>query len=177
VDNDKELEEKIKEKVRSIPDYPKKGVLFRDITPLLRDGPIFRACIDAIAEHFEGSVDAVAGVEARGFIIGSAVAYKLGKGFIPIRKEGKLPYDKVKKTYSLEYGEETIEIHKDALAKGERILLVDDLLATGGTAKASCELIESLGGKIAGVAFIIELTDLHGRDKLSDKEVFTLVKY
>jgi len=177
VDNGKELEEKIKEKIRSIPDYPKKGVLFRDITPLLRDGPLFRACIDAIAEHFEGHVDAVAGVEARGFIIGSAVAYKLGKGFIPIRKEGKLPYDKVKKTYSLEYGEETIEIHKDALAKGERILLVDDLLATGGTAKASCELIESLGGKIAGVAFIIELTDLHGRDKLSDKDVFTLVKY
>jgi adenine phosphoribosyltransferase len=177
VDNGKELEEKIKEKVRSIPDYPKKGVLFRDITPLLRDESLFRACIDAIAEHFKGRVDAVAGVEARGFIIGSAVAYKLGKGFIPIRKEGKLPYDKVKKTYSLEYGEETIEIHKDALAKGERILLVDDLLATGGTAKASCELIESLGGKIAGVAFIIELTDLHGRDKLSGKEVFTLVKY
>jgi len=177
VESDKELEEKIKEKIRSIPDYPKKGILFRDITPLLRDGPLFRACIDAIAEHFEGRVDAVAGVEARGFIIGSAVAYKLGKGFIPIRKEGKLPYDKVKKTYSLEYGEETIEIHKDALAKGERILLVDDLLATGGTAKASCELIESLGGKIAGIAFIIELTDLHGRDKLSDKEVFTLAKY
>ena len=177
MESDKELEEKIKEKVRSIPDYPKKGVLFRDITPLLRDEPIFRACIDAIAEHFKGRVDAVAGVESRGFIIGSAVAYKLGKGFIPIRKEGKLPYEKVKKTYSLEYGEETIEIHKDALAKGERILLVDDLLATGGTAKASCELIESLGGKIAGIAFIIELTDLHGRDKLSDKEVFTLAKY
>ena len=177
MDNGKELEKRIKEKIRSIPDYPKKGILFRDITPLLRDGPLFIACIDAIAEHFEGRVDAVAGVEARGFIIGSAVAYKLGKGFIPIRKEGKLPYDKVKKTYSLEYGEETIEIHKDALAKGERILLVDDLLATGGTAKASCELIESLGGKIAGVAFIIELTDLHGRDKLSGKEVFTLVKY
>jgi len=177
VESNKELEEKIQEKIRSIPDYPKKGILFRDITPLLRDGPLFGACIDAIAEHFEGRVDAVAGVEARGFIIGSAVAYKLGKGFIPIRKEGKLPYDKVKKTYSLEYGEETIEIHKDALAKGERILLVDDLLATGGTAKASCELIESLGGKIAGIAFIIELTDLHGRDKLSDKEVFTLAKY
>ena len=175
--NDKELEKRIKEKIRSIPDYPKKGVLFRDITPLLRDGLLFRACIDAIAEHFKGRVDAVAGVEARGFIIGSAVAYKLGKGFIPIRKEGKLPYEKVKKTYSLEYGEETIEIHKDALAKGERILLVDDLLATGGTAKASCELIESLGGKIAGIAFIIELTDLHGRDKLSGKEVFSLVKY
>ena len=175
--NGKELEEKIKEKVRSIPDYPKKGIIFRDITTLLRDGPLFRACIDTIAEHFKGRVDAVAGVEARGFIIGSAVAYKLGKGFIPIRKEGKLPYDKVKKTYSLEYGEETIEIHKDALAKGERILLVDDLLATGGTAKASCELIESLGGKIVGVAFIIELTDLHGRDKLSGKEVFTLAKY
>ena len=177
MESDKELEEKIKEKVRSIPDYPKKGVLFRDITPLLRDEPIFRACIDAIAEHFKGRVDAVAGVESRGFIIGSAVAYKLGKGFIPIRKEGKLPYEKVKKTYSLEYGEETIEIHKDALAKGERILLVDDLLATGGTAKASCELIESLGGKITGIAFIIELTDLHGRDKLSGKEIFTLAKY
>ena len=177
MESDKELEKRIKEKIRSIPDYPKKGVLFRDITPLLRDGPLFRACVDAIAEHFKSRVDAVAGVEARGFIIGSAVAYKLGKGFIPIRKEGKLPYDKVKKTYSLEYGEETIEVHKDALVKGERILLVDDLLATGGTAKASCELIESLGGKITGIAFIIELTDLHGRDKLSGKEVFTLAKY
>jgi len=174
---DQDLEKRIKEKIRSIPDYPKKGIIFRDASPLFRDGELFSKCIDAFAEHFEGSVDAVAGIEARGFIIGSALAYRLGKGFILIRKEGKLPGDKVKKTYSLEYSNATIEMQKDTVAKNERILLADDLIATGGTANAASELIESLGGKVIGLAVIVELLDLHGREKMKGKEVFSLVTY
>ncbi|MGB9732380.1 MAG: adenine phosphoribosyltransferase [Candidatus Micrarchaeia archaeon] len=171
------LEEEIKENIRSIPNYPRKGVLFRDITPLLGDGELFKKCIESIALHFEGRVDKVAGIEARGFIIGSAVAYRLGKGFIPIRKEGRLPFDKIKKAYSLEYGNEAIEIHKDALKKGERVLIVDDLLATGGTSSAACDLVESLGGVVEGLAFLIELKDLKGREKLKGREVFALASY
>ncbi len=172
------IEQRIKEKIRSIPDYPKKGIIFRDITPLLRDKDTFNMCIDAIAEQYnEKEIDYIAGIEARGFIIGAALAHKLGKGFIPIRKEGKLPFGTISETYELEYGKETLQIHVDALKKGEKVLVVDDLIATGGTANAACKLVERLGGNVVGVAFIIELESLNGRTKLGGRKVVSLVKF
>ncbi len=168
----------IKSRIRSIPNYPKAGIMFRDITPLLKDGVAFAKCIDLLADTVSGyDFDYVAGIEARGFIIASALAYKLGKGFVPIRKKGKLPYEKISKDYMLEYGMETIEVHKDSVEKGSRVLIVDDLLATGGTASSAGDLIRSLGAKIAGFAFIVELSALNGRGRLGGDPISVLIKY
>ncbi len=168
----------LKRYVRNIPDWPKKGILFRDITPLLANHSAFIAAIDALTDGFKDTdIDYVAAVEARGFIFGSAVAEKLLAGFIPIRKKGKLPYKTQSATYDLEYGTDTLEVHVDAIEPGSKVLLVDDLLATGGTMAAACELIEKVGGQIAAISFLIELTELAGRDKLSNHPVKTVMSY
>lgn len=162
----------IKSRIRTIPDYPKKGIMFRDITTLIKDPVGFRLVIDTLTQRYvTGKVkfDMIVGIESRGFIIGGALAYTLGKGFVPIRKKGKLPGKKVSQEYSLEYGTDSIEIHKDAVKKGDRVLLVDDLLATGGTALASAALIEKLGGKIAEMCFIVDLPDVGGMKRLASK--------
>ncbi|MGA2915524.1 MAG: adenine phosphoribosyltransferase [Sedimentisphaerales bacterium] len=160
------------EYIRSIPDWPKKGILFRDITPLLADKNAFAAAIDVIAEKYKNKkIDYVAAVEARGFIIGAAVARKINVGFVPIRKKGKLPFKTKSVTYGLEYGKDTIQVHSDAVKKGSRVLMVDDLLATGGTIAAACKLIKKIGGKIAGIAFLVELKDLDGRKKIKNYNV------
>jgi adenine phosphoribosyltransferase len=164
--------------IRSIPDWPKKGILFRDITPLLADGKAFAAALAELAGQYKDKkIDFVAAVEARGFILGSAVAEKLGAGFIPIRKKGKLPFKTESVTYDLEYGTDTLQVHCDAVKKGSKILMVDDLLATGGTMAASCKLIEKVGGKIEGIAFLIELKDLNGREKIKNYKISTLIQY
>lgn len=164
--------------IRSIPDFPKPGILFRDITTLLADKEAFRESIELMVEKFKNKrIDAVVAVEARGFIFGATVAYKLGASFIPIRKKGKLPYKTHQITYDLEYGQDTLEIHQDAFKKDANILIVDDLLATGGTAKAVCDLITKLKGNIVGICFLIELTDLKGREKLANLPIFSLIKY
>ena len=164
--------------VRNIPDYPVEGVLFRDITTLIKDGEYYPVLIEKIAESLKGyDVDAIVGPEARGFIMGAAVAYALRVGFIPARKKGKLPCETESIEYDLEYGTATIEIHKDAIKKGMKIAVVDDLLATGGTAKAVCKLIESMGGEVAALRFAIELSDLGGREILSDYNVDAVIKY
>jgi adenine phosphoribosyltransferase len=152
----------LKAMIRTIPDYPKPGILFRDVTTLMGDAAGFKAAVDALAAPFHGKVDAVAGIEARGFIFGGAVAERLGVGFIPIRKKGKLPWTTIGQPYALEYGIDTIEIHLDAVHKGHRILIVDDLIATGGTAEAAVTLVTRVGGNIAGAAFVIDLPDLGG---------------
>lgn len=159
--------EHLKQLVRSIPDYPKPGIIFRDVTTLLRNADGFKQAIIALAEPFQSvSVDAVAGIEARGFILGGAVADRLGCGFIPIRKKGKLPWKTIGQEYTLEYGVDAIEIHEDAIRQGERILIVDDLIATGGTADAAAKLVRRSGGEVVGAAFIIDLPDLGGLKKL-----------
>ncbi len=164
--------------IRDVPDFPKKGIVFKDITPLLGNAEALRTCSDRLAEPFtDKGVDLVAGVESRGFIFGSMVADRLGAGFVPIRKAGKLPYEKISRTYGLEYGTASIEIHTDAIGQDKKVLMVDDLLATGGTMAAACELIEHLGGEIAGVAFVVELDFLPGREKLSKYDVQTLLHY
>ncbi len=164
--------------VRDIPDWPKPGILFRDITPLLGDAAAFAAAIEALTAHYSGApVQYVAAVEARGFIFGSAVAEKLRAGFIPIRKKGKLPYQTVRMTYDLEYGVDTLEAHEDALRPGDRVLMVDDLLATGGTMAAACELVKRLGGEVVGISFLIELTALGGRTKLAGYDISTVMSY
>jgi adenine phosphoribosyltransferase len=167
----------LRSKIRRIPEF--KGVVFWDITPLLRDKYAFRECIKRLAEHFrDKKVDVVVSSEARGFIFGAAVAYELEAGFVPIRKKGKLPSKTVNLTYQKEYESDTIEIHEDAVEPGQNVLLVDDLLATGGTIKANAELVEELGGKIVGMGFLIELEYLHGRQTLGDKyEVFSIINY
>ena len=168
----------LKKFIRGIPDFPKKGILFRDITTLIKDPLAFKSAIDAICEHYKGiKIDKVVSTEARGYIFGGALAYKLGCGLVPVRKPGKLPAPTIKEEYELEYGIDALEIHQDAIAEGERILVFDDLLATGGTALATCKLAERLGGKIIGVALLIELADLKGREKLKDYEIFSLIKY
>jgi adenine phosphoribosyltransferase len=168
----------IKEYIRGIKDYPKKGILFRDITPLLKDGRAFSTCMDGMAEWAQArSADYILSIEARGFIIGAALAARLGLGFIPVRKKGRLPRKTVGKKYTIEYDEREMEMHEDAIEKGSRVLIVDDLLATGGTARAAADLVESVGGKVAGFAFIVELTDLKGRDKIKQYDVLSLVKY
>jgi len=170
--------EDLVKKIRDIPDFPKKGILFRDITPLLQDSVSFRKAVELLAGHYrEKELDLVVSVEARGFILGAAIAYELGLGFVPVRKPGKLPYRVERAAYSLEYGEDVVEIHQDAIKKGDRVLVFDDLLATGGTARAICELVERLEGKIEGISFLIELTSLKGREKLKKYEVFSLIKY
>lgn len=164
--------------IRDVPDYPKKGILFKDITPLLKDSTAFETCIDAFAQMVSGvQFDYVLGVESRGFILGSALAYKIGKGFVPARKKGKLPYKTISQEYALEYGTATLEMHIDAIEKGSRILIVDDLLATGGTAKATAQLVEQLGGRVVGIAFAVELAFLEGRKKLAPYEICSLIKY
>ena len=164
--------------IRSIPDWPKKGILFRDITPLLGDAKAFAAAIERLAADFAGAgIDYVAAVEARGFIFGSAVAEKLGAGFVPIRKAGKLPFKTESVAYDLEYGTDTLEVHCDAARNGAKVLMVDDLLATGGTMAAACELIEKIGGRVAGIAFLVELRELAGRDKLGGYKISTLISY
>ncbi len=156
--------EKLKDFIRKIPDFPKKGILFRDITTLLKDKKRFRQAVDAIADRYLGkNIDAVVSVEARGFILGAAVAYKLGVSMVPVRKKGKLPFRTYEVTYDLEYGQDTLAVHQDAINPGDRVLIVDDLLATGGTTGATIELVEKLKGEIVGIAFLIELTELKGR--------------
>jgi len=172
----------IKSKIRSIPDYPKKGIMFRDITTLIKDPVGFRLMVDMFTQRYITDVvryDVIVGIEARGFIMGGALSYTLGKGFVPIRKLGKLPAEVVSQEYSLEYGVDTIEIHKDSLLPGTRVLVVDDLLATGGTALAAAALIEKLGGVVAELAFIVNLPDVGGEQKLRDKgySVFSLTDF
>lgn len=164
--------------VRVIPDFPIPGILFRDITPLLHDKRAFAAAIDMIAGAFvDAKIDHVVAIEARGYILGAPIAYKLGAGFVPVRKPGKLPYEKINVDYALEYGTNTLEMHKDALSAGDRVLLVDDLLATGGTAAATRTLLETLGANVVGIAFLIELTALGGRSKLEGADVRSFITY
>ncbi len=164
--------------IRSIPDWPKQGILFRDITPLLADPQAFPAAIDALCEPFRrAGVQFVAAIEARGFIFGSAVAAQLRAGFVPIRKRGKLPCETETATYSLEYGTDCIEMHRDTIPRGAKVLLVDDLLATGGTMQAACELVEKVGAQVVGIAVVIELTDLQGRQRLAPHKVHALISY
>ena len=168
----------LKQYIRDIPDWPKKGILFRDITPLLNNPEVFSAAVDALcADYKEANVEYVAAVEARGFIFGSAVAEKLGAGFVPIRKKGKLPWQTESITYDLEYGTDTLEVHRDALERGAKVLMVDDLLATGGTMAAACKLIEKIGGQVIGITFLIELAGLNGRGKIADYNIRSIISY
>jgi adenine phosphoribosyltransferase len=169
---------RLKAHIRDIPDFPKSGIIFKDISPLVKNPPALRLAIYQLLQPFLGRhITAVAGMEARGFIFGSLAAWELGVGFVPLRKPGKLPYDVQSISYDLEYGSATLEAHIDALDENDRVLLIDDLLATGGTAKASCELIESLGATIEACAFVVELDFLNGRDKLEHYEVHSLLHY
>jgi adenine phosphoribosyltransferase len=164
--------------VREIRDYPTDGVTFRDITPLLGDGATFAAAVNGLVDQFGGlSVDRVVGVESRGFLFASAVAYRMGAGLVPVRKAGKLPWAVVREEYDLEYGTDKLEIHRDAIHPGERILIIDDVIATGGTAAATARLVETLGGVIAGLGFVIELDELGGRAQLGERPVRTLLHY
>jgi adenine phosphoribosyltransferase len=168
----------LKKLIREIPDYPKSGILFYDLTTLLQDPAGFHTLVDRLCGHYEGKpVDIVAGIEARGFIFAPALAYRLGAGFVPVRKPKKLPWKTASVTYQLEYGTDTLEIHEDAIKKGQRVLLCDDLLATGGTAVAAINLIRKLGGEVVGAAFAVELNFLNGRAKLPGFDVFSLLKY
>ena len=170
--------EPLKRLIREVPDFPKKGILFYDITTLLKDKTGFATLIDALAENcLERKIDLVLGIEARGFIFGPALAYRLNAGFVPVRKPRKLPAETAKWTYDLEYGTDTLEIHKDAIQPGQRVIIVDDLLATGGTATACAGLAQSLGADIAGLGFVVELDFLKGREKLKGYEVFSLLHY
>ncbi len=170
--------EDIKNAVRDVPDFPKEGILFKDITPVLADAGLFARTIDLIAEKYEpGSVDAVVGIDARGFIFAAAVALRLGAGFVPVRKKGKLPYETHEESYDLEYGSNTVAVHIDAVRKDEKILLVDDLLATGGTAAAAINLLNKLGANVLEAVFMIELDFLKGRDRLGNVDVRSLIHY
>ncbi|OHD70140.1 MAG: adenine phosphoribosyltransferase [Spirochaetes bacterium RBG_16_49_21] len=174
------IEEILKSKIRSIPDFPKKGIIFRDITTLLNDKEGFRMTIDAfIRRYCNMDIDFIAGIEARGFLIGGAIAYELRKGLVPIRKEGKLPYETVSHEYELEYGSDTIEVHIDSVKPGDKVLIIDDLLATGGTSLASARLIEKLGGRVVEIGFIVELPGLGGGKKILDAgySLFSLVQF
>jgi adenine phosphoribosyltransferase len=169
--------EGLKTFIRDVPGFPKEGITFKDITPLLKDGAAFREAVDRIATGYKDKkVDVVVSVDARGFIFGAAVAYSLGVGMVPVRKKGKLPFKTHSATYDLEYGKDTLQIHQDAFKKGDRVLIVDDLLATGGTTAAVIELVKKLGGEIVGIAFLIELTALKGREKLKGYPVLSLIK-
>lgn len=170
--------EHLKKLIREVPDFPKRGILFYDITTLLKDKVGFATLIDALSEHYlNAQIDSVLAIEARGFIFGPALAYRLNAGFVPIRKPGKLPAETVKWSYELEYGLDTLEVHKDAIRSGQRVIIVDDLLATGGTANACVQLARSLGADIAGLAFVVELDFLNGRKKFAGTEVFSLLHY
>jgi len=164
--------------IRSIPDFPVEGILFRDISTLTKDPDAFQEAIDALIDHYaDKDIDLVVGIESRGFVFGAPMAYEMGAGFVMVRKPGKLPAEAISASYTLEYGTNTLEMHKDSIQPGQRILLVDDLIATGGSARAAAELIEQLGGEIVGIAFLIELTDLNGVEKLEDSEIFSLIRY
>lgn len=169
----------IKNSIRNIPDYPKAGIQFKDITTAMKQPQIFQEIIDEFANRFATQkIDYIVGIEARGFIFGAALAYKLGCGFIPVRKPHKLPAETISEEYALEYGTDTLEIHKDALGKGDRVVIVDDLIAIGGTAEAAAKLVQKLGGEIAAFAFVIELVELGGRDKLKNiADVYSLIKF
>lgn len=169
----------VKEKIRTIPDFPKPGIMFKDITTALKDSDTLKKMIDFICDNFQGQkIDYIIGLESRGFIFGMPVAYKLDAGFIPIRKPNKLPAKTIKESYALEYGMDTLEMHEDALKNGDRVLIVDDLLATGGTASAACNLVTKAGADIVGCAFVIELNDLNGRDKLPKEcKVVSMIEY
>ena len=164
--------------IRSGPDFPIEGILFYDITTMLKDPAALRESIDRLTNHYrDAGVDMVVGIESRGFIFGIPLAYQLGAGFVPVRKPGKLPAATIAESYALEYGTNFLEIHVDAIEKGQKVLIVDDLLATGGTAKATCNLVEKLGGQVVGLAFAVELTFLNGREKLQNYDVFSLLQY
>jgi adenine phosphoribosyltransferase len=168
----------LKSKIRNVPDFPKAGILFYDITTLLQDAEGFRLAVDSLASPFAGQgIDMVVGIESRGFIFGSAVADRLKAGFAPVRKPGKLPSTTIRASYDLEYGSDALEIHDDAVKRGQRVLIVDDLLATGGTAKAASDLVTRLGGDVRALAFLIELVDLNGREKLAGQSLHTVLKY
>lgn len=175
--NNKDIDS-IRKAIRDIPDFPRPGIVFKDITPLLGNGPLFAKTIDVLAERYrDQKIDIVLGIESRGFIVGAALAYKLGAGFCVVRKPGKLPYDTHSASYELEYGTDSLEIHIDAIGQNARVLIVDDLIATGGTAAATAQLVSKLGGEVVECAFVIELSFLKGRDKLQPYGVFSLVQY
>jgi len=164
--------------IRDVPDFPKKGIVFKDITPLLKDATAFKYVIDILTERYhDKGVEVVVAAEARGFIFGAPLAYNLGASFVPVRKPVKLPAERVSAEYALEYGVDSLEMHKDAIVPGQRVLVIDDLLATGGTVAATIELVEKLGGEVIGTAFLIELTFLNGRQKLKDYQVMSLIQY
>jgi adenine phosphoribosyltransferase len=170
--------EELRHRIREIPDFPKPGILFYDITTLLKDGAAFKEAIDLMLEPYEGEkVDIVVGMESRGFIFSSPMAYKLGAGLVPVRKLGKLPAETITVEYALEYGSNTLEIHRDAIQPGEKVLIVDDLLATGGTVKGTIELVERLKAEVVGLAFLVELDFLKGRDRLEGRRVTSVIKY
>lgn len=171
--------EDVKEKIRAVPDFPKKGIIFRDITTGLKDAETLQVMVDYLCDQYKDcKIDYIAGIESRGFIFGMPMAYKLDCGFIPVRKPNKLPAETIKESYDLEYGSDSIEIHADAIEKGANVLVVDDLLATGGTAQAACKLVKKAGGNLVGTAFLIELEALNGRDKLTDcGKVVSMLKY
>jgi adenine phosphoribosyltransferase len=170
--------EQIKALIRDVPDFPEPGIVFKDITPVMADPMAFSTITDMIVVHFgRGNVDKVVGIEARGFILASPVAYHFNAGFVPIRKQGKLPWETIHEEYALEYGTATIEVHRDAVSPGERVLIVDDVLATGGTARAAASLVEQIGGKVCGIACLIELGFLKGREKLQGHELYSLIRY
>lgn len=167
-----------KKYIRDVPDFPKKGIVFRDITTLLKDKVAYRQVIETFYDHYRNrSVDVVVGIEARGFLLASSLAYKLEVGVVPVRKPGKLPAETLRVEYELEYGTDALEIHRDAIVKGQKVLIVDDLLATGGTVAATCQMVEKVGGEIVGIAFLIELDFLRGRKKLNGYELLSLIHY
>ncbi|MDG6914999.1 MAG: adenine phosphoribosyltransferase [Nitrososphaerota archaeon] len=173
-----EVQAEFKRAIRRIPDFPKKGIVFRDITTLWKDGVLLKRSTDVLYDHYKGKkVDAVMGIEARGFVVGAPLAERLGVGFVPLRKVGKLPGEKVSESYELEYGTATLEIHRDAIRRGERVLIVDDLIATGGTALAAAKLVKVLRGVVAGFGFVVELSFLNGRRTLKGYDVFSVVEY
>jgi adenine phosphoribosyltransferase len=164
--------------IRDVPDFPKEGILFKDITTLIKDPRAFKEVIDTLADHYVGrQIDLVVAVEARGYILGAPIAYKLGAGFVPVRKKGKLPAETVREEYELEYGTDSVEMHRDAIQPGQKVLIVDDLIATGGSAAATARLVERLGGEVVSIAFLIELTFLNGVEKLKDYDVFTMIEF
>ncbi|MEW6087655.1 MAG: adenine phosphoribosyltransferase [bacterium] len=168
----------LKKIIRDVPDFPKQGIIFKDITPLLKDQKAFRSAINKMAKHYKGKhIDAIVAVESRGFIFAGALAAKMKTGFIPVRKPGKLPYKTISETYQLEYGTDTLQIHEDAVKPGDKILIVDDLLATGGTVSAVVNMVKKLGGEIAGIGFLIELAFLNGRSKLPGYDIFSEIVY
>ena len=172
------MNDKLRAAIRDVPDFPSRGILFKDITPVLQDGALFRLAIDTIVDrHLNKNIDAVVGIDARGFIFAGAVAYRLGVGMVPVRKKGKLPWKTVVTSYTLEYGSETSEMHVDSLKPGDNVIIVDDVLATGGTAMAASTLVKQLGGNIAEIDFLVELSFLKGRERLKDFNVFSSVIY